>query len=76
MTDYGYGLWGLVIFDSVLMIAFAFSFFRPRSKLDWRALGGFSAFIGRRGARPGGARPTFLPSCKLVACAGPPDWRS
>ncbi len=45
MTDYAYGLWELVIFNSVLMIAFAFSFFRPRSKLDWRALGGFSAFI-------------------------------
>ena len=45
MTDYGYGLWELVIFNSVLMIAFAFSFFRPRSKLDWRAFGGFSAFI-------------------------------
>jgi protein-S-isoprenylcysteine O-methyltransferase Ste14 len=45
MADYAYGLWGLVIFDSVLTIAFAASFFWPRSKHDWRAFGGFSGFI-------------------------------
>ncbi len=45
MTDYGYGLWELVIFNSVLMTAFAFSFFQPRSRHDWRAFGGFTAFI-------------------------------
>lgn len=40
-----YGLWGLVIINSVLFIFFAFSFFRPRTKRDWRSLGAFSAFI-------------------------------
>ena len=44
-TDYGYDLWGLVIINSAVFIIFAFSFVRPRTKLDWRALGGFSAFI-------------------------------
>lgn len=45
MRDYGYGLWELVIFNSVLITAFAFSFFQPRSRHDWRAFGGFTAFI-------------------------------
>lgn len=44
-TDYGYDLWWLVIINSAVFIIFAFSFIRPRTKLGWRALGGFSAFI-------------------------------
>ena len=44
-TDYGYNLWWLVIINSAVFIIFAFSFVRPRTKLDWRAMGGFSAFI-------------------------------
>jgi protein-S-isoprenylcysteine O-methyltransferase Ste14 len=45
MSDYGYGLWGFVVIDSAVFILFAFSFFKPRGGRDWRALGGFSAFI-------------------------------
>ncbi len=45
MNDYGYGLWFLVIVNSLVFIIFAASFFHPRSGRDWRALGGFSAFI-------------------------------
>ena len=45
MSDYGYGLWPLVVFNSILIIVFAVSFFHPRSRRDWRALGGFSAFV-------------------------------
>lgn len=41
----GYGLWFLVVFNSLLFIIFAASFFHPQSKRDWRALGGFSAFV-------------------------------
>lgn len=40
-----YGLWSLVILNSVLFVFFAFSFFKPKTKLDWRAFGGFSAFV-------------------------------
>ena len=40
-----YGLWGLVILNSVLFIFFAFSFFKPQTKTDWRTLGAFSAFV-------------------------------
>ncbi len=40
-----YGLWGLVILNSVIFIGFAFSFFKPKTKRDWRMFGAFSAFI-------------------------------
>ena len=40
-----YGLWFLVVFNSAIFIIFAFSFFKPRTKRDWRSFGGFSAFI-------------------------------
>lgn len=40
-----YGLWGLVILNSVIFIGFAFSFFKPNTKTDWRTFGAFSAFI-------------------------------
>ena len=45
MNDNGYGLWFLVVFNSALFIVFAASFFHPKTKRDWRALGGFSAFV-------------------------------
>ncbi len=40
-----YGLWPVVLVYSLLFLAFAFSFFRPQTKRDWRTFGGFSAFI-------------------------------
>ena len=40
-----YGLWGLVILNSVIFIGFAFSFFKPQTKTDWRTFNAFSAFI-------------------------------
>ena len=40
-----YGLWSLVIINSLFFIAFAFSFTRPRTSQDWRSLGAYSAFI-------------------------------
>ncbi|MEX3633528.1 isoprenylcysteine carboxylmethyltransferase family protein [Paraburkholderia sp. BR14320] len=43
--DNGYGLWGLVLINSLVFIIFAFSFFKPATKRDWRTFGGFSAFI-------------------------------
>jgi protein-S-isoprenylcysteine O-methyltransferase Ste14 len=41
----GYGLWLLVIINSVVFIFFAFSFTKPKTKADWRGLGAYSAFI-------------------------------
>ncbi|MBK5101027.1 MAG: isoprenylcysteine carboxylmethyltransferase family protein [Desulfobacteraceae bacterium] len=40
-----YGLWHLVIFSSLFILVFAFSFFRPRTRRDWRTFGSFSAFV-------------------------------
>lgn len=40
-----YGLWGLVLINSFIFIFFAFSFFKPQTKRDWRSFGAFSAFL-------------------------------
>lgn len=40
-----YGLWSLVIINSLIFIVFAFSFARPQSSRDWRSFGAFSAFV-------------------------------
>mgnify|MGYP005849970603 FL=1 len=40
-----YGLWGLVVLNSVIFIFFAFSFFKPQTQRDWRSFGAFSAFL-------------------------------
>jgi hypothetical protein len=46
MSDYsGYGLWSLVIVNSVIFILFAYTFFKPRTGRDWRSFGAFSAFL-------------------------------
>ena len=45
MNDYGYGLWFLVVINTAVVLIFAASFFHPKTKRDWRAFGGFSAFI-------------------------------
>ena len=40
-----YGLWSLVIINSLIFIIFAFSFAKPKSPRDWRSFGAFSAFV-------------------------------
>ena len=40
-----YGLWTLVVLNSAIFIIFAFSFFKPQTKRDWRSFSAFSAFI-------------------------------
>ncbi|HZM35675.1 MAG TPA: isoprenylcysteine carboxylmethyltransferase family protein [Burkholderiales bacterium] len=40
-----YGLWSLVLVNSLVFIIFAFSFYRPKSRRDWRSFGAFSAFL-------------------------------
>ena len=44
-SESAYGLWSLVLLNSLFFIAFAFSFTKPVSKRDWRSLGLFSAFV-------------------------------
>lgn len=40
-----YGLWTLVVLNSVIFIGFALSFFKPTTRRDWRSFGAFSAFL-------------------------------
>ncbi|WOF44974.1 isoprenylcysteine carboxylmethyltransferase family protein [Sphingopyxis indica] len=40
-----YGLWGLVIVNAAVFILFAFSFFKPQTRRDWRSFSAFSAFL-------------------------------
>lgn len=40
-----YGLWSLVVINSLIFIIFAFSFYKPSTRRDWRSFGAFSAFI-------------------------------
>ena len=40
-----YGLWSLVIINSAIFIMFAYTFFKPQTKRDWRSFGAFSAFL-------------------------------
>ena len=40
-----YGLWSLVIVNSVIFIFFAYTFFKPQTPRDWRSFSAFSAFL-------------------------------
>ena len=40
-----YGLWSLVIINSLVFIMFAYSFSKPTNPRDWRSFSAFSAFI-------------------------------
>lgn len=40
-----YGHWGLVIVNSLIILVFVFSFYKPRTRRDWRTFGSFAAFI-------------------------------
>jgi protein-S-isoprenylcysteine O-methyltransferase Ste14 len=40
-----YGLWPLVLVNAGIFIAFAFSFYKPRTGRDWRTFGAFSGFL-------------------------------
>ena len=40
-----YGLWQLVVVNSFIILIFVLSFFRPRTRRDWRTFGTFSAFV-------------------------------
>jgi hypothetical protein len=42
MADSAYGLWPLVIVNTLLFAVFALSFFHPRTTRDWRAMGAYT----------------------------------
>ena len=43
--EYGYGNWFIVIMVSGLFLVFTYEAFKPKTKIDWRSFGAFSAFI-------------------------------
>ena len=43
ITDYG--LWPVVIINSLIILIFAFSFFQPQTQREWRTFGTFAAFV-------------------------------
>src|SRR6516162_7153336 len=44
-NESGFGLWSLVVANSVISILFAYRFFNPGTDRDWRSFGAFSAFL-------------------------------
>lgn len=44
-TEPAYGLWTLAVVNVLVLLVFAFSFGRPRTTLEWRSFGGFTAFV-------------------------------
>ena len=44
-SDNGYGLWFLAAINAAFFIFFAWSFYKPLTRWDWRGLGMFSAFV-------------------------------
>jgi protein-S-isoprenylcysteine O-methyltransferase Ste14 len=40
-----YGLWSLVVINTLVFGIFAFSFYRPQTARDWRSFGAFTAFL-------------------------------
>ncbi|BBP03065.1 hypothetical protein TPL01_25030 [Sulfuriferula plumbiphila] len=61
-----YGLWTLVIINSLVFIIFAFSFTRPKTARDWRSFGAFSAFLVALFTEMYGFRSPF--TCSRAGC--------
>jgi protein-S-isoprenylcysteine O-methyltransferase Ste14 len=40
-----YGLWSLVVINTLVFAIFAFSFYRPKTARDWRSFGAFTAIL-------------------------------
>lgn len=45
MADSAYGLWPLVIVNTLLFVVFGLSLFHPKTHRDWRAMGAYTAFL-------------------------------
>lgn len=44
-SEPAYGLWVIVLLNTAVILAFAFSFTRPSTRRDWKSFGAFSAFV-------------------------------
>lgn len=45
LSDYAYGMWWLVALNVILVLAFAFSYFVPKKKVEWRSMGVLAAWV-------------------------------
>lgn len=45
LNDYAYGMWWLVALNVILVLAFAFSYFLPKKKVEWRSMGILAAWV-------------------------------
>ncbi|MET8508329.1 DUF305 domain-containing protein [Streptomyces sp. NPDC004787] len=70
MADAAYGLWPLVVLNTLLFIVFAASFFRPRSRRDWRAMGAYRRQIMKTPATRAARRRTALTVAAATLVAG------
>ena len=72
MTDEpAYGLWSLVVINSLVFIIFAFSFTKPKTQRDWRSFSAFSAFIVALFVEMYGFPSDDLPALRLVGAPYP-----
>lgn len=44
-TSYDYGYWGMVVLNILLFGGFVWGFLRPQTKVEWRTMGIFVAFV-------------------------------
>ena len=45
LNDYAYGMWWLVALNVILVLGFAFSYFLPKKKVEWRSMGVLAAWV-------------------------------
>src|SRR3989338_3410820 len=43
--NYAYGMWTVVAFNVIFFLFFVLSFIKPKTKIEWRSMGAFAAFI-------------------------------
>jgi protein-S-isoprenylcysteine O-methyltransferase Ste14 len=44
-NEYAYGLWLIVAFNIVFVLAFALSYLAPKRRVEWRSMGVFAAWV-------------------------------
>jgi len=44
-NEYAYGLWGVVAFNVIFVLAFAVSYLAPKRRVEWRSMGVFVAWV-------------------------------
>ena len=45
LGNYAYGMWTVVAFNVILFLFFVLSFIKPKTSVEWRSMGAFTAFI-------------------------------